>query len=186
MKFKKGDIVQVLDDTISGIVKRISNDSIDIETADGFLLSFNEDELILDNGASKLSNPFSVSNTNEVIATKEQKHKRKQNKKKVKERYQPTFEVDLHINELVESTRGMTNYDMLNIQIDTAKRQLDFAIRKRMQKMVFIHGIGDGVLRTELEFLLNRYENLKFYDADYQKYGLGATEVYIYQNVKRN
>jgi len=32
--------------------------------------------------------------------------------------------------------------------------------------------------------LFGRYNNVKYYDANYQKYGLGATEVYIYQNIK--
>ena len=88
----------------------------------------------------------------------------------------------MHINQLVPSTRGMSNYDMLNIQIETAKRQLDFAMQKRIQKIVFIHGVGEGVLKEELYSLFRRYENVNYYDADYQKYGLGATEVYIYQN----
>ncbi|SKC01373.1 Smr domain-containing protein [Salegentibacter salinarum] len=72
---------------------------------------------------------------------------------------------------------------MLNLQMETAKRQIEFAMRKRIQKIVFIHGVGEGVLKAELDFLLGRYDNLKFYDADYQKYGLGATEVYFFQNV---
>jgi hypothetical protein len=55
-------------------------------------------------------------------------------------------------------------------------------MRKRIQKIVFIHGVGEGILKAELDFLLGRYDNLKFYDADYQKYGLGATEVYFFQN----
>ena len=76
----------------------------------------------------------------------------------------------------------MSNFDMLNIQLDTAKRQLDFAIGKRIQKVVFIHGVGEGILKEELHYLFKKYDNLKYYDADYQKYGLGATEVYIYQN----
>jgi dsDNA-specific endonuclease/ATPase MutS2 len=76
----------------------------------------------------------------------------------------------------------MSNYDMLTIQTDTAKRQLNFAIQKRIQKVVFIHGVGEGVLKEELEYLFRRYENVKYYDADYQKYGKGATEVYIYQS----
>ena len=63
-----------------------------------------------------------------------------------------------------------------------AKRQMDFAISKRIQKVVFIHGVGEGVLRAELESLFGRYDNLKFYDADFQKYGRGATEVYFFQN----
>ena len=108
--------------------------------------------------------------------------KRKAPTIKPKERSAPKMEVDLHIHQLVKSSKGMSNYDMLNIQLDTAKRQLDFAISKRIQKVVFIHGVGEGVLKEELRYLFNRYDNVKFYDADYQKYGLGATEVYIYQN----
>jgi len=92
------------------------------------------------------------------------------------------MEVDLHIHHLTKSNKGMSNYDMLNIQIETAKRQLEFAMRKRIQKVVFIHGVGEGVLKEELKYLFGRYDNVKYYDADYQKYGLGATEVYIFQN----
>ena len=73
---------------------------------------------------------------------------------------------------------------MLTLQLETARRQLEFAIRKRIQKVVFIHGVGEGVLRTELEYLFGRYDNITFYDANYQKYGIGATEVYIFQNAK--
>jgi dsDNA-specific endonuclease/ATPase MutS2 len=76
----------------------------------------------------------------------------------------------------------MDNSEMLNLQLETAKRQLDFAISKRIQKVVFIHGVGAGVLKEELHYLFRRYDNVKYYDADYQKYGLGATEVYVFQN----
>jgi dsDNA-specific endonuclease/ATPase MutS2 len=76
----------------------------------------------------------------------------------------------------------MSNFDILNIQLDTAKRQIEFAVRKRIPKIVFIHGVGEGVLKAELDYLLGRYDNLKFYDANFQKYGVGATEVYIFQN----
>ena len=93
------------------------------------------------------------------------------------------MEVDLHINQLVKSTKGMANHDMLTLQLNTAKRQLDFAIKNRIQKIVFIHGVGEGVLKLELDYLFDRYNNVKHYDANYQKYGLGATEVYIYQNI---
>jgi dsDNA-specific endonuclease/ATPase MutS2 len=57
-------------------------------------------------------------------------------------------------------------------------------MRKRIQKVVFIHGKGAGVLQEELKYLFGRYDNVKYYDADYKKYGLGATEVYIFQNSK--
>lgn len=76
----------------------------------------------------------------------------------------------------------MSNFDILNIQMDSAKGQLDFAIKNRLPKIVFIHGVGEGVLKAELEFLFSKYNEITFKEASYQKYGLGATEVHIKQN----
>ena len=183
MSFKKGDSVLVLDEELSGIIKNIANDTITIETTDGFLLNFKTTELIKNQKKQSLKrDAFSLKSLSTVIQEKESEQKRKQVKKKAKARYEPTMEVDLHINQLVASTKAMSKHDMLTLQIETAKRQLDFAIEKRIQKIVFIHGVGEGVLKLELEYLFGKYDNVKFYDANYQQYGLGATEVYIYQN----
>ncbi len=127
------------------------------------------------------SNLFAKTSLTEAVSQKENK-KKKSVKTKAKERFQPTLEVDLHIHQLVKSYKRMTKHEILTYQLDTAKRQLEFAMRKRIQKVVFIHGVGEGVLKLELEYLFKHYDNMKFYDANYQKYGLGATEVYIYQN----
>lgn len=182
MDFKIGDSVLVLDEDMSGIVKAVQGNSVTIETQDGFLLDFRDSELINKGSIKPIKEAlFSNADLNSVISEKEQP-RRKQVKTKVKERFQPAMEVDLHINQLVKSSKGMSNYDMLTLQLETARRQLEFAISKRIQKMVFIHGVGEGVLKTELEYLFGRYGNVKYYDANYQKYGLGATEVYIYQN----
>lgn len=182
MNFKIGDRVDVLDEDLSGVVSKIKGTIIIIETNDGFDLEFSEKELVKvgDNNALKV-NVFSKTSLNEAISQKETK-KRKSQKVKPKERFQPTMEVDLHIHQLTNSSRGMANHEMLSLQLETAKRQLEFAMRKRIQRIVFIHGVGEGVLKIELEYLFKRYDNLKFYDANYQKYGLGATEVYLFQN----
>lgn len=90
--------------------------------------------------------------------------------------------IDLHIDKLVKSTKGMNSYDMLTKQLDTAKYHLEMALRKRIQKVVLIHGVGEGVLRADLESLVRRYDHLRYYDADYRQYGQGALEVYIPQN----
>ncbi|MFK2820828.1 DNA mismatch repair protein MutS [Flavobacteriaceae sp. LMIT009] len=180
MSFKIGDIVEAIDEAISGKVISINGNTIAIETADGFPIEFSANNLMLQNTTALEGDLFASTSLEEAVSFKESK-KPRSIKKKPKERYQPTFEVDLHIGKLLPSTKGMTKHDILTHQLNTAKRQLEFAIRKRIQKMVFIHGVGEGVLKLELEYLLKRY-NVKFYDANYQKYGLGATEVYIYQN----
>ncbi|MCK8479895.1 Smr/MutS family protein [Psychroserpens algicola] len=180
MSFKIGDTVSVLDDDITGVVTKISDNNLTIETSDGFEMEFSISEVI--KAKSFSSNVFMNTDLNTVISEKEQFQKRKSVKIKPKERHLPAMEVDLHIHQITTSNKHMNNYDMLNLQLDTARHKLEFAIKKRIQKVVFIHGVGEGVLKAELEYLFGRYDNVKFYPADYQKYGLGATEVYIYQN----
>ena len=178
---KIGDKVAVLDDAISGVIRQIKGNSITIETTDGFELDFERNELIVIDG-SLSRRALAQMDIESVISEKQEKKPKKIPRVKPKERVLPAMEVDLHINQLVPKTKHLSNFDMLNIQMEEAERQLKFAISKRIQRIVFIHGVGEGVLRSELEFLFGRYNNLKFYDADYQKYGRGATEVYIFQS----
>ena len=179
---KPGDKISVLDEDLEGKVLSVTDSEVKMETTEGFLLTFDLSEVVKIPGGLPSILPEGVDSFKEVIREKEASKKRKAQRIKPKERNQPPMEVDLHIGKLVPRSGGMSNFEILNIQTDTAKRQLEFAIKKRIQKVVFIHGVGEGVLRAELETLFSRYENLKYYDADYQKYGLGATEVYIYQN----
>lgn len=176
--FSVGDSVDVLDEAISGHVTSLSGEMVTIMTEEGFPLQYHHRELVLAKKGINVTN-FEVA---QIKKEKETPRKKTNLTTKSKERNAPKMEVDLHIHQLVKSVKGLSNFDMLNIQLETAKRQLEFAMRKRIQKVVFIHGVGDGVLREELQYLFGKYDNLKFYDADYQKYGLGATEVYIFQN----
>lgn len=180
MQFGIGDRVAVLDDVGEGEVMAIHNDQITVLMDEGFELYYAASELV----RTSTDTSITVSNF-EIAQIKKQKELPKRKKSiatKVKERSLPKMEVDLHIQKLTTKHRGMSNYDMLNLQLDTAQRQLHFAVQKRIQKVVFIHGVGEGVLKEELYFLFRKYENIRYYDADYQKYGLGATEVYISQN----
>lgn len=181
MKYKINDKVEVLDDALRGKVVKVQGENISIETTEGFLLEFHSSELVK-TGESQDRLLFGDLPIEEILKEKQAAKKKKAPRIKPKERSAPPMEVDLHIEKLVNSYRGMSNYDILNLQLDTAKRQVEFAVRKRIPKIVFIHGVGEGVLKAELDFMLGRYDNLKFYDADYQKYGMGATEVYIFQN----
>ena len=87
--------------------------------------------------------------------------------------------VDLHIDKIINSSKGLKNFDILTIQLETARKRLNFAISKKIKSLIFIHGVGDGVLKLELEYILRSYENLKFFPANFRQYGDGATEVII-------
>jgi hypothetical protein len=92
----------------------------------------------------------------------------------------PTVEVDLHIGQLLDDTRGMTASEILNYQLDKFRETLkEYAGQKGLQ-IVFIHGKGEGVLRTAIEKeLKTRYRSYTFQDASFQEYGFGATLVKI-------
>ena len=184
MKINVGDAVETIDDAISGVVTKILASTITIETTDGFEFQFESSELIRSNSETRIEQALHDSDIEAIKREKETKKRTFTPTLKPKERHAPKFEVDLHIHHLTKSSRGMSNYDMLNLQLDTARGQLEFAIRKRIPKIVFIHGVGEGVLRQELETLFGRYNNVKFYDADYKTYGLGATEVRVFQNME--
>ena len=90
------------------------------------------------------------------------------------------IEVDLHIAELVDTTRGLSNADMLNLQVDEFRRVMDSNLKNHGQKIVFIHGKGEGVLRQALMKELNyRYKGHLVQDASFREYGYGATQVTI-------
>ena len=177
----KGDKVSVLDDAIDGVVIEVKGAEVTIETTDGFNLTFKFNELIKTDNGSAMNFSF---NKSKVISEKEVAKPNYTNREKKNKKEFPVPEFDLHIEKLVKSYKGMNNYDIFSLQMETAKRHIEFAIRNRIPKIVFIHGVGEGVLKSDLDFLLGRYDNIIFQDANYQKYGLGATEVYFKQNVK--
>ena len=182
--FDIGDKVSVLDEAINGVVLSVKNNEVTIETEDGFTMNFLSKELIKVNDTSDLNLKTGSFNLNQIKIEKEIPKPRSFVKEKKTKGEIPPPEFDLHIEKLVPSFRGMSNYDILTLQSETAKRHIEFAIRNRIPKIVFIHGVGEGILKAELDFLLGRYENIAFQEANYQKYGLGATEVYIKQNAK--
>lgn len=182
MKIKVGDKVLVKDTIARGIVTKINNNhSVTIEDEHGFLIEYSNDKLIVANVEQSELSKYSDINNKMLREKVNYTEKKSYNtfKKNKDEKYGVVLEIDLHIEKLVRSKSGMSNFDILNKQLDTAKHQIEFAIKKRIPKIVFIHGVGEGILKEELFRLINRYDNTQYYEASYQKYGLGATEVRI-------
>ena len=88
--------------------------------------------------------------------------------------------VDLHADQLLETTAGMNNADILNHQLDVFRRTIEENKHKKGQKIVFIHGKGEGVLRAAIIHELNyRYKQYPHQDASFREYGYGATQITI-------
>lgn len=92
----------------------------------------------------------------------------------------PTLEVDLHIDELIDSTAGLEAKDILDYQLSKFREIMENNKANKGQKIVFIHGKGDGVLKNAIvNELRTKYKTAYYQDASFREYGFGATMVTI-------
>jgi hypothetical protein len=106
-------------------------------------------------------------------SAKKQSLSKKQSAKKIEK------EVDLHIEELIENPGLLSNHEKLSIQLEKFEKELDQAIGSGIKKIIFIHGVGNGRLRQEIQSFLRNVEGVTWQDASFKEYGYGATQVNI-------
>lgn len=93
-------------------------------------------------------------------------------------------EVDLHIEAIYPNCKDLDDHSKFEIQMNFFSKCLNDAIINHVQKVIFIHGVGAGVLKNEIIKELKKYKGLHYFDASMAKYGVGATEVYFSQNIE--
>ncbi len=114
---------------------------------------------------------FFAADPKEEKKTASKKSKRKDTKE--------LLEVDLHIHELLETTSGMSSGEMLGYQMDTFEKVLKENAKFKGKRIVFIHGVGNGVLKQRIRHHLQKHPRYLVQDASFQEYGWGATMVII-------
>ncbi|MBE0638698.1 MAG: DUF2027 domain-containing protein [Bacteroidales bacterium] len=90
--------------------------------------------------------------------------------------------VDLHIEELLDNHAKMSPVEILNYQLNYFVRCLESGLKNYLTKITFIHGVGEGILKSKMIEILNQYENVRMKDASMQQFGYGATEVLIWHS----
>ena len=88
------------------------------------------------------------------------------------------WEIDIHIEKLLDNFHHMSNHEIVNYQLDKCENIIHKALKSKIHKLVIIHGKGQGVLRREVHNLLYSFR-LDFKDADYMRYSGGATDVFF-------
>ena len=88
-------------------------------------------------------------------------------------------EVDLHIEALTDHPERLSDIEKHELQKRFFRTCLNHALLNGFKKVVFIHGVGRGVLKTEIHNELDLYDNVQYVDAPASLHGAGATEVYI-------
>lgn len=116
----------------------------------------------------------------EIELAIKQKEQRPRIQPIVKKEKDSIIEIDLHANELLDNTNGLSSGDILEYQLTKVREAMDENRKNKGQKIIFIHGKGDGVLKKAiLKELSTNYKSAYIQDASFREYGYGATMVII-------
>jgi hypothetical protein len=93
------------------------------------------------------------------------------------------YEIDLHIEKLVENSEHLSSSGKLQVQLREFEKSLDLAMITHQRSVVFIHGVGKGILKTEIHKILSskqQKKKIRAFTNNYDiRYGYGATEVFF-------
>ena len=185
MTFKIGDKVRFLNSDGYGIITKILGlNTVDLENNFGFQEEYKISELV----PERSQNDYKTDNLSfdNQLKSKINSDKTNKNSTDFKKKFNHLEKygsndrvvIDLHIENLIDSYKGMSNGEILKIQMTRFKRFLNNSIDRRQRKVVVIHGVGEGILRHEIRKELDIYHPyFEYYDASYEEFGYGATEI---------
>ena len=172
-RIKVGDIICFLDEKGGGKVVKVSHNDAVILTDEGF-----EEKHPL-NSIIKINTQNNGRLINAFIPKNPEKKSKKNNEQSIfKKKNQLLWEIDVHIENLVEDFYHLSNYEIISLQLDICEEIIMKAQKMKVRKLVIIHGKGQGVLRNEIHQMLYSF-NLDFKDSDYLKYSGGATDIFF-------
>lgn len=88
--------------------------------------------------------------------------------------------VDLHIEKLTDNWKGLSNFEILTIQLRYFEKYYQLALAHRQPNLIVIHGIGTGKLRNELHEILKTKKEVRTFANQYHPdFGFGATEIFF-------
>lgn len=185
MNFGIGDKVSFLNEKGGGIITKVINKKmVEVTIDEGFIFPYAVSELVMVEAAVREPEPIPEKEEEKVDVSRlfQQKVNHSDKPKKSKPHAQNNgmleMEINLHIEELLDNYSGMSNAEIINVQLRHFQKALDKAIIGRYRKLIVIHGVGNGRLKHEVRRILDN-EEMRYYDGSYAKYGYGATEVFI-------
>ena len=183
MNFNKGDKVKFLDEAGEGIIISVVGEKAQVMTSDGFEISYPISKLVHAEIVSEIkkekTKEETISDKLKLFLKKKKEKGPKFSKSNTDGKKSFEREVDLHLEEILDSEKGMNNSQKLEYQLNYFRKEMESAFTSGIRKIIFIHGVGNGRLKAEIRKELDAYENISYSDASHARYGVGATEVII-------
>jgi hypothetical protein len=177
-KFSTGEIVGFLHEKGKAeVLKYVNSFQVHILNDDGFEEIRPENDLIKIFGTEYVSPPSDI----EIVKSAKKKKSTSSNQL-VSKTKESKWEIDLHIEHLLDTHNGLSNSEILLKQLTHFRSTFSKAKSQRINKLIVIHGVGEGVLKNEIRMFLARQEHIEYFDASYIDYGKGATEIRFYHS----
>lgn len=174
-----GDKVAYISETGGGVITKILDKGlVEIISDDGFFITVPSEKLIVENPEIQESLRNAEYPASGSLDKAEEPSSPRFTKSETK-RGADTYEINLHAEDLIKDFTGLTNSDIIVKQLNYFREQMENAFELNKRKITVIHGVGKGVLKQEVRYLLDGYEGVTYYDAPFKMYGYGATEVII-------
>ena len=175
-KLKVGDLVNFMGDNSKGkVVAILPENNYEIEIEAGFTIPANRLEI------------EKIWVKDIEVDDKQLKRQKKIDENKSSNRFSKSHqapskffhdhEIDLHIENLIESWKGLSNFDIVSIQLSSFRKRFNQALVNNESFLVVIHGVGKGVLREEIYNYLRQFPGVEVGPADAKIYGMGASEI---------
>ena len=133
---KVGQQVVLMDSSLRGHIVALGK-RVDIELEDGLLIEASYGE-------------FAITDKTELETLKSSKVRHKQTVPNTpRSKASGCLEIDLHI-EALPGGRSVPKGQQLQFQMDTFKRVIRENLSRRGMKISFIHGVGDGILKSAI------------------------------------
>ena len=88
--------------------------------------------------------------------------------------------IDLHIEKLSSDWKGLSNFEILTLQLNAFEKYYNLAVAHRQPNLIVVHGIGKGKLKEEIHEILKLKPEVKSFVNQYHpNYGFGATEIFF-------
>ena len=175
-KLKVGDLVNFMGDNSQGkVVAILPENNYEIEIDAGFTIPVNRLEI-----EKKWVQDIEFDEKQLKRQKKIDKNKssnRVSKPHKAPSKFFHDHEIDLHIENLIESSMGLSNFDIVSIQLSSFRKRFNKALVNNEPFLVVIHGVGKGVLRNEIYNYLSLFPDIKVGPADVNIYGMGASEI---------
>jgi dsDNA-specific endonuclease/ATPase MutS2 len=184
MSIEVGDKVKFINENLDGeVLAVLPNNKINVSCSDGFDHEVKVSEVIIVRAGDEISINIDKADVEKKVVVKPESSRKNSilsgYKNNAKYQLERVLEVDLHLEELVEFPNRLDDWQKLHTQMQHVKKCLMAAFDEKIKRVVFIHGVGTGVLKTELRNFLKDYEDIVVKDADFREYGIGATEIII-------